>query len=357
MAQLAIQIKSRDKRLDLVTRRFAQIIDDEYLYTDYDECHGKENIFRGIELLKIAAGVGSLSQLVDEPDGSNQRYALNMEAIRPNDKNAPYEDDTPGSLAEFLPQGFNHGLSQSNIIWAAALLWGGVSYRSQGYSRVHDRVLGIVAPHCTVVLQLVREPLLFAKYRLQGKMLSIHRGSVPILPRDPKSGYVHASQIARRVRPVELCCKDKDSQPPGRSPNDLIITFEPDILDGSMASLLCGWYAGELVFELDPIEVFSNLLIGRVDPTESTIPDERHGRFPINPLVRELGCLELIKQGHYLPKDGVVVFDTYSDPAWLIAGAGCVVRGQAILQMGPLDLRIEWEKGETIILFQEAAET
>lgn len=342
VAQLALRIKAWDKRLEPIARRIAQIIDDEYLYADYNECHDEEDIRKATQFIIQAITIGSIHTLVDKTEGSHPRYALNLDAIFPAEHRHPnsvYGRDPKGELVNFLARAMNEGCPHKDIIWAAALLWGGASSESQGNSSVTDRVLGVVAPQCTVVLELIREPLRFAQQGFQGSFLSIHRGSVPVLPRDPNTGYVHGSHLAARIRPVGLDCKAKDTCPPKKSPNELIITFEPDILSTSMASQFCGWYGGELVFELDPIEVMNNILMRRDNRGESTSLHEHNVEAKLFETVRYLDFTELMKLGRYYAENGIVVFETHSDPAWLIAGAGCVTRGCALVQTGPLDLR------------------
>ena len=361
VAQLALRIKDRDKRLEPIARRIAQIIDDEYLYADYNECHDEQDIRKATQFIIQAITIGSIHTLVDKTEGSHPRYALNLDAVFPGDHrqhHSGYGGNDKGELVDFLSGAMNEGCHHKQIIWAAALLWGGASFESQGNSSVTDRVLGVVAPQCTVVLELIREPLRFAQQGSQGSLLSIHRGSVPVLPRDPNTGYVHGSHLARRIQSVGLDCKAKTTCPPRKSPNELIITFEPDILNTSMASQFCGWYGGELVFELDPIEVMNNILMRRDHRGESTSLDEQNVEDQPFETVRYLDSMELMKLGQYYSENGIVVFETYSDPAWLIAGAGCVKRGYALVQTGPLDLRKsvvhEKRKEHTILHFTVA---
>ena len=375
VAHLAVSIRHLNKELEPIARRIAQIIDEEYHLTDYDECDDKEEIQHGIQFIIIATAIGSLHTLVDNLEGDQQRYALNLDAVSfPKLHSSSFIPEhvwvSSGEFSSFLCKAVHQGIHHHEAIWAAALLWGGASNRSQGYRTADERVLGVVAPQCTVISELLREPLLFATQGLRDKLLSIHRGSVLILPRDPKPGYVHPSKGPQRVRSAQIDCNVEGLGLSGRCGSELVITFEPDVLDGSMASIFCGWLAGELVFELGPFEVLNNLLMRRYDPTEivacpNTLQPLRQGTA-----VRNLGCQELAKRGRYYPHNGVVVLPTHADPAWLIAGAGCVERASAVVLTGEVDLSEDGplrfskynsekegyiiEKEDTILLFPVA---
>ena len=341
VAHLAASIKDQDRRVEPIARRTAQLIDEEYLLTDYDDCHDKVEIQNGIQFVLIATAIGSLHTLVNNSEGDQSRYALNLDAISyPKSRGLAigraFVDS--GAFSTLLALAIHQGVSHNEIILLAALLWGGASDHPWAYSAPNDRILGVVAPQCTIVLELIREPLLFATQGLRGNLLSIHRGSVPILPRHPQTGYVHASQLARRVKSCEIDCKVEGSGLPGRCSRELVITFEPDVLDGSMASIFCGWLAGELVLELDPLEVLSNLLIRRYDQTEIVTYPHVTSFYQQDTPVRHLSCQELAKRGRYYNDNGVIVLSTHADPAWLIAGAACIRRGNAVVQTGPLNL-------------------
>ncbi len=339
VAHLAVSLKDQDKRVEPIARRTAQLIDEEYLLTDYDDCHEKVEIQHGIQFVLIATAIGSLHKLVNNSEGNQHLYALNLDAVfYPKSGLADFAFISSGAFSSLLAQAIHQGVGHKQIILVAALLWGGASDKPDAYSAPNDRILGVVAPQCTIVLELIREPLLFATQGLRGSLLSIHRGSVPILPRHPKTGYVHASQLAQRVKSCEIDCKVEGSGLPGRSSGELVITFEADVLDGSLASLFCGWLAGELVFELDPLEVLSNLLIRRYDQTEIVAYSHVTPFYQQGTPVRHLSCQELAKRGRYYNDNGVIVLSTHADPAWLIAGAACVERGYAVVQTGPLNL-------------------
>lgn len=352
--QLAIRLRHRDKRLAQIARAVANVIHKEYFYDGYEQY---PDIDSAMDFVLIAMAIGSLQTLTSTPAIKNDAYALNTGCITLWGSGA--QRQRTGELAEFIPRAFSrgHGLGHKDLLWSAALVWGGASYESQGLNVPGDQILGIVAPHCTVVLELIRDPINFARDGLRGKLISVCRGSVPMLPRDPASGFVQSSDLSRHGTASTILC-DRD----GASANDhlssgLVITFEPDSSRGSASSVFCGWYGGDLVFELDPTAVFRNLLLRRLDNRDSGGVGEREAHSssgdPLpgaNQEWRHLSITELLDAKRYYAERGFLIFDVGVNPAWMIVCAGCAQRGTAIIQFGPLDIKSSRAaEGDTII--------
>ena len=327
-----------DERLDPLARAIAIIIHDVYHYREYSK--DQFGLFaKAIEFVSIAISVGLLQALTFAPAKDMDFYTLQQGAISRN-----------RALKEFLPVACNEGLSHQRLLWAAATLWGGASAESRGGLVVGNRVMGIVAPHCTIVLEILRDPIKFARSRMFGPMLVLLRGSMPLLPRSARSGYVLADDVAHLSRVSFDCGQNENaidlSDLPRfvsgiRAPNpenELVITIEPNIESGSSAIVFCGWFAGDLNFELDPLVTFNNL-IRRWPSRELT-----HTAYPYNCV--GMSPIDLLDINHFQLANGHAIFNTHSDPAWLLVAAGWTKDGLAIVVQGSFhDLRcaiFEW---------------
>ncbi len=172
----------------------------EYRYSDYEEC---PSIDEAMRFVLIAMAVGSLHTLAGSPVSSSpslDNKATHMYALNTGSLTAR-AGDRIGDLSGFISRAFSRGwgLRARTLLWAVAQVWGRVSYESQRRSVSSDRILGIVAPRCTGILEMIRDPIKFACDGLRGKLLSIYRGSVPMLPREPSTGCVSES-LASSVR-------------------------------------------------------------------------------------------------------------------------------------------------------------
>ena len=321
-------LKTLDQRLNPLAVEIAIIIHEVYRYSKYP----KERfglLAKAMEVVSIAISVGLLQVLTFAPAKDSNFYALQRGAVHWN-----------GALKEFLYGACNKGFRHQDLLWAAATLWGGASAETQGGVAVGNRVMGIVAPHCTIVLEILRDPISFAHSRMSGPLLVLLRGSMPILPRSARSGFVLAADVAHKSRaPFDCGIKANavDLMDWPRSlagmarinpENDLVITIKPDIESGSSASVLCGWFAGDLNFELDPLVTFNNLIRG--PPTSKILGARREASCAI------MSPMDLIDLNHFELANGAAVFNNHNAPAWLLVAAGCAKDGHAIVIQGSI---------------------
>ena len=325
-------LRTLDHRLDRLARAIAIIIHEVYRYGEYPE--EQFGLFaKAMEVVSIAISVGLLQALTFAPAKDINFFALQQGALLWN-----------GALKEFLPVACTEGFNHQHLLWVAATLWGGASVETQGGVAVGNRVMGIVAPHCTIVLEILRDPISFARSRMSGPILVLLRGSMPLLPRSVRSGFVLAADVAHILR-VPFDCLKASSINPSKLPesftgierthpeNELVITVEPDIESGSSAIVFCGWFAGDLNFELDPLVTFNNLIrrpfsqkLGEID----YLLDCRGHSVAMSPM-------DLLDVTHLQVANGRAIFNAHSDPAWLLAAAGCAKDGFARVFQGSID--------------------
>ena len=352
-ALLAQFISKADERLTLLSRDIAGIIDATYHWTSYTSPENEREMAAATELVNVAIAVGSLHKATQPLADDEFQYALNLKMVERN-----------GSLASLCPKGVTEGLSHQELLWAASTLWGGASPASQGYVLVNDSVQGIVAPHCVVILDIIRNPLQFVRDGMKRKLMTMCRGSVPLLPRDPNSGFV----LGRNPKDAESEIQEVNadnlaSSCPGKLQGDLVVTFEPDVSGRSpFRSIFCCWFTGNLAFEIDPIIVFKNILArgteaerSRVesDPSSVILPYSNQRQANIVPTsIKEIGWMDLLSLKTFRMSGTIGLVNAFDSPGWLVGIAGLVMPGQVVFQrLGEIDWEMcSIENEDTVIL-------
>ena len=307
-----------------------------------------------MRLVVIAINVGLLHTVAHSAEDTCNSYALSIEGIR--------SPPGSGALWSLLASALSSsGVGHHKILWAASTLWGGATQKSQGHAVVDGSIVGIVAPHCTVIMDILRDPEQFAKSPTQVPLLMVCRGSVPMLPRSRHTGFVQTRTTDDESRRRALPAGDikKGDRRQGRPmSNELIVTFEPVISDPSYGTFCC-WYGGALVYELNPLTVLKNLsedfktkdeelrarravrvptgkeaedMIARLEEdvhqsinrkeTPRAANDDENTAEPMEMIW--LAQEELLAGGRFNTSPNLVLFDAHGISSWLICAAGAV---------------------------------
>ncbi|KAF2113456.1 hypothetical protein BDV96DRAFT_648414 [Lophiotrema nucula] len=237
----------------------ANVIHEQYNYS-----RGYQgSIFQAaMDFVAVAVMIGMVDSLIVK-QGRRSTYAFSMEFLR--SRNGTSE------LLNYFKLAVFEGITPSSLLWAAASIWGGSSPAMHGHMSVTDRVVGIVAPQCTVLLDFLRDPLRLAKSGLREPIISLHYGSVPLLFRNPSNGFVFAAVDAfttSRRRTLLKSFEDTTASSQTTPECDLVIQLEPNITSrrgSNPGNYLVCYYMGDLAFELDPYCVMLNLLLRRGD--------------------------------------------------------------------------------------------
>ena len=347
--KLTNAISGTDARMTQLAREIADIIDKLYHWNSYDHPAFESEWKAAAQVIRIAMAVGALHNLTQSLAPDDFQYALSLQSVSRN-----------GALSNFCLNALTEGVSHQEMIWAASTLWGGASIASQGHSSINDSVQGIVAPHCVLLLDIIRNPFHLARKGIQAKFLTMCRGSVPLLARDPKSGFVLApdtkyTESERQDLVIErMVAENQDT----KILSDLVITFEPDVLGPSpFRSHFCCWYMGNLAFEIDPIAVFKNLLRRGTESGIQLSSDKREALMQSRVSkgeisMKALGWMELLSLKSYRVEKGVVLLNAYDKAGWLISMAGLSIVGKTVFQrLKEVDLSIcQVEDGDTVIL-------
>ena len=345
---LSNAISKTDSRMTPLAREIAHIIDELYHCKSYDHPAFESEWRAAAQVISIGMAVGVLHSITQPLAPDDSQYALSLQSVSRN-----------GALSNFCPNAVTEGVSHQEMIWAASTLWGGASIASQGHSSIHDGVQGIVAPHCVLLLDIIRNPFQLARKGIRAKLLTMCRGSVPLLARDPRSGFV----LGPDTKYTEPERQDLEIQNTGEIQNpeirsDLVVTFEPDVLGPSpFRSHFCCWYMGNLAFEIDPITVFKNLLSRGTESGIHLSNDKRKaltqsGVAKGEVLMKTLGWMELLSVKHYRVKGGILSLNAYDKVGWLVGMAGLSVPGKTVFQrLKDVDLSVcQVEDEDTVIL-------
>jgi hypothetical protein len=252
IAQIADKIYTRDDFRYPLSRMAATIYHDIFDYSDYRSLQEQE-VKRAFDFIWTAFTVGTLRKLISNRSDRLSQYAWTIDC---SSLGTTMTFDHPIS---FLGDMISNGVATEQILWQAACIWGGSTHKAHNMMMVHDRTLGIVSPHATILLNIIRNPKEVAEFGVSKGILSIHFGSVPTLPRDPKSNMVVAgnprgdapfrSVSHRNVRKLTTEAKD-----------DILLSVEPyNQADGTLTAIICAWRYGEVALEMDPSHLFANL--------------------------------------------------------------------------------------------------
>lgn len=132
----------------------AQIVHDQYCYNDYVDCPERNFFLAAMEFVFIAMSIGCLRTLTKMP-ANKPIYALNLGCL--THRGTAMSKSRSSELRS--PRPLHEGVDHTTLLWCAALVWERASYESQGHNEVRDRVFGVVAPHCTVLLDFVVHPI------------------------------------------------------------------------------------------------------------------------------------------------------------------------------------------------------
>lgn len=308
-AQLSNALQKSDSRLGTIARPIAAAVDELYRLDDYSFVNDVDepDIFMAMQFLLVAVAIESLRKMTYSQSGATDQYALSLSTL----------EQHHGALRELIPQAVVSGITLEKLVWTASTVWGGASLSSSGSVQVDQSVIGVVAPQCTVILDFIRDPLLLVRQGETAKILSVWRGAVPMLPRDPKNGFCRSPTKALQ-RATELTPEFELSEYPAgaRIDGKMIITFEPLVSDTTVGAFCC-WYSRNLTCEISPITVFSNLL---KRPSNGLPISHKEQKL----MTRIISQMDLLMLKEFLPtKDMVVLIDGLEDPAWAFFAAGC----------------------------------
>ncbi|CAH0054822.1 unnamed protein product [Clonostachys solani] len=261
-------VSSADKRRRIIEKA-ASIYHKVMNYADYDD-DDEKTLHLTLRFIILAIFVGAMEKLATNTTATLADYAWTCDLEQ---------------LNSFAEAAVSKGISSRDVIYCAARIWGGMTRSLPTEIARHQKVLGIVCPQVTILMNILSNADDIAKYGLDKGLFTLHRGSVPILPRHPETGLIlagekrsrHKIAQVRSAPPSDLeisvqglpdISKYVESAPvsdDGEAVVErLIFTVEPTTGDnGVMCALLCAWQHGEVILELNPYTTLFNLTHNR----------------------------------------------------------------------------------------------
>ncbi|KAH7143613.1 hypothetical protein EDB81DRAFT_947670 [Dactylonectria macrodidyma] len=315
IAKCADAIYSLGDRRRKLVRKAASILHEVLDYTSYERL-GKTWFKIAVQQVYISYAVGCL------------RYCWTSNCSLDSDGTPNVLTLGSKSIIAFALDMVDPGVTLQDFLWLIASVWGGSNPRYHNYAMVHDRVVGITAPHLTILANVLQNPKDLAEYGLSKGFISIHAGSIPMLPRDSLTGMVVAADPSEPVETHIIFSRGSRAQPDETDAGVLFYTEPYHGPDGTLCALLCAWQYGEVLLELDPVKVFDNLLLKRGLRGRRTDKKAKNGKLPgFLPLRRsELGILK-----YFLLQSQVGIIRAEGRPDWQVVAAGAAEGGNVIM--------------------------
>lgn len=219
--------------------------DQVYRYSNYRSIDESE-VKKSLGLVLTGFAVGCLKSLISNRPQMPSTYALVPEAL-----------SGPDGLLEFC-ENLVDGRSLYEFLCIVGNVWGGMAPR---LDFPDGKLVGIVCPEVNILLDVLNDPARVAQHGLRNGIMSLHTGSVPVLPRDPIYGAIMAGNPNPHLE-YSTIDRSKKSMPQS-DVSDVIFTLEPFKTNGSLSAIICGWESGDVAFQLDPYDVFQNLVRGQ----------------------------------------------------------------------------------------------
>lgn len=308
-----------DKRHELA-RKAANAYHAVYKYNNYRELLQVEEARQAMNLVLVAFAIGCLKSLVSNAPATLSVYALVLEE--------PYgPGSAPKGLLDFCVKLLD-GHSVYDILYTAGSVWGGLPYRL-GFTE--GKLVGIVCPEVTILLDVLTNPMRTAEYGLDKGLLSLHTGSVPVLPRDHYGAILAGDPNPDGTYTTLTASKERRVRP---DVSNVIFTLEPFTQSsGSLSAILCGWESGDVAFELNPFDVLLNLILKRTLKQDDSESEER--RLATNTMSKmPLLCLhknELAELQHFMVEGITSVIEAGARFDWQVVAAGCILPRSATM--------------------------
>lgn len=320
----------------------ATILHKVVYYSNY-ECLGNTWFRVAIEHVMISHAVGCLKSLVSAGREllSHYCWTTNCEL---DESGLHFDPNRSRNIINLSRHLFRDGVSIQDCMWVMACVWGGSTPEHHGHVNIatHDRVIGIAAPELTFLSDVLRNPKQLASRGLTGGFISVQAGSIPVLPRDGSTNLVIAADLDAANSKVNYVFGRGPRHLPEEDTAGILFSTEPYFgQGGSLCAVLCAWQYGQVLSELDPLRVLSNLIIHRTlasyrrNRSGAVLAHPSHLRHSFLPLRRaELPILQsstprTMKQFKNSPLTAIVRAEGRTD--WQVVAAGAVNPGKMIL--------------------------
>jgi hypothetical protein len=252
----------RSDRMHLLARRVAEIYHGYYQCSDYARMDPRrlEDALVTMKFISGAFAIGCIRSLVSNHPDQLASFCWTLYLY-----GGELDTEKFGSLAAAMTTG---GFSFGELLILVGKIWGGLmvsmhiapEFSGVTQSRGNVPIVGVVCPHGTVLLDIINDPKKIARRGLDGGLISLYEGSVPLLPQDPQ-GIIWASKVSSSDRAVNQNARTHITTISRMDEGDFLFTAEPLVEhDGKLCLVLCAWKFGDVIFQLNPADVLFNLV-------------------------------------------------------------------------------------------------
>ncbi|KAK8139257.1 hypothetical protein PG984_002637 [Apiospora sp. TS-2023a] len=317
-----LQTRTRGRRLQTVARDIASVVHDLYqldthFLTPSSESE-EEECMKAMYYVIMAVSIEALRSTIGPEGDSTSMYALNLATLS-------IKKGEPGNLYDLFCTALHEGIVPSELAKAAATVWGGAKVGLEADEQTSGPLLGVVTRQCAIIFDVIRDlPGQVRNFQLN-RLLSIWRGAVPMLPRDPLTDYVYGGQNDRWAQPHEIGVDYVPRQvTPSRGlKGRLLITFEPFDRDPTRG-VFCFWFGGSLLAEFAPNVILSALLAESesIQPMKAGLAVPGSTERPVR--LVELSSADLLQIKRFkVARNVSVVVKGLEDAAWASFAFSC----------------------------------
>ncbi|EKJ70331.1 hypothetical protein FPSE_09548 [Fusarium pseudograminearum CS3096] len=326
---LSAYLAQMDRKFKPIARAVSNIAHDLYGYSDYSKCldvddnGGKPEIGLAMEFTIYAIAIQVLRNTVSPAGDSADIYALNLSTLR-------RDESETRNLINFVRQALNEGTDHWVILTTAATVWGGMKYPKRTRNdmvtnKPSSQIIGVIAPQCTVIFDFLRDPWSFAASGSIRTLISIWRGPVPMLPRDPITSFIYSGHNARwELREVKPNHTSVSGPWDTEDKNPILVTFEPFDQEAT-SGVFCFWHRGQLLNESSPHSLLVAILTTSQEMDVS--PEKQHDIVAGHARrirIIELGKADLLNlRGFNIESYIGVVIKPMHDISWLLYALAC----------------------------------
>jgi hypothetical protein len=339
----------RSDRMHLLARRVSEIYHGFYQCSNYSKMDPNrlEDASVTMRFISGAFAIGCIRSLVSNHPDELASFCWTLYL-----HGGELDTEKFGSLAATMTTG---GFSFDELLIIVGKIWAGLmasmriapEFSGVTQSRGNVPIVGVVCPHGTVLLDIINDPKKVASKGLNGGLMSLYEGSVPLLPQDPQ-GIIWASEVSSSERAVNQNARTHITTIRKMDEGDFLFTAEPLVEhSGKLCLVLCAWKFGDVIFQLNPADVLFNLVGCRSIEAATSHPTRDQfkstsgfKRVPRDSLYLSLKLMEFIG-------DGIGVLETDNRLDLQVIAAGHFDGGDAMILT---------EEGDAKVLFDDKIE-
>ncbi|KAJ4250247.1 hypothetical protein NW762_012062 [Fusarium torreyae] len=338
VAHLVNGLYEEEKQQRRFARKAAAILHDVTRYSEY-KSFGDAWFRKAISYVMISYSVGCLRSVVSVGGELLSQYCWTSDCELDAEGFASRLTSEKVGALQFILMIATTGATIQDFLWRIACVWGGSTSEYHNHVEIHDRVFEIASPHLTILSDVLRDPKKLACDGISKGLVSVHAGSIPVLPRDPLSGLVIAADCSASIEVRSVFSKGLKLLPRDAM-TDVLFSMEPYTgQEGVLRAVICAWQHGEILLELDPMRVHDNLLerrslVSYCDMRSGRNSYPNHCFAPLHraevPVLQSFFMGKVVGEGQFDSRL-TAILRAEGRPDWQVVTAGAVQGGEMIM--------------------------